>query len=418
MSLHHNPSPSNPPSSDKTQVAPKEIEGPDLSSPPPVLESPEQQEAASIKFPPLPELRKKELLDAIVSNPDDDAPRMAFAEFLHEQGRRVWASFIRDSITLTELDPHTHEYRALAKRCARLSNINSHRMFPGTMVLSYTEELDVRDERGFAKIVTLDPTILGKISNEELQQVLTQPVVTDLEFEYMPAGKKMEEVLALAPNLRRLLFNVDSAHAPSLYKSLEGTHPNIQEIVLRSRAVLSSNDIIALSNFAPQLRSLEVESTKFGSGSLCEAAVAPFSKLEQLTLFRPKFRSNSELTFLSELTPGIRSLTLSGIELHPLSFGYGYSNPKQLEALEVLRLEKITGLSAPVMERFGRIAPRVSELFLDQADIEPRFFVELVGAGLFPALRNLYMPCSVHMSELDITALPGVFPKADIHYFA
>jgi uncharacterized protein (TIGR02996 family) len=56
------------------------------------------------------------LVAAIAANPDDDAPRLAFADWLEERGDAARADFVRDQVRLDRTPPGTDEHRQLFRR--------------------------------------------------------------------------------------------------------------------------------------------------------------------------------------------------------------------------------------------------------------------------------------------------------------
>jgi uncharacterized protein (TIGR02996 family) len=56
------------------------------------------------------------LVAAIAANPDDDAPRLAFADWLEERGDAARAGFVRDQVLLDRTPPGSDEYRQLHRR--------------------------------------------------------------------------------------------------------------------------------------------------------------------------------------------------------------------------------------------------------------------------------------------------------------
>jgi uncharacterized protein (TIGR02996 family) len=58
-------------------------------------------------------------LAAICAAPDDDTPRLAFADYLEESGRGVRAAFVRDQIALAKLDEADPRYPELLARTRR-----------------------------------------------------------------------------------------------------------------------------------------------------------------------------------------------------------------------------------------------------------------------------------------------------------
>src|SRR5436189_132727 len=62
----------------------------------------------------------KDFLDAIIANPDDDARRLVYADWLEEHGDTARAEFIRVQCALARLSPLADEAPALRRREAEL----------------------------------------------------------------------------------------------------------------------------------------------------------------------------------------------------------------------------------------------------------------------------------------------------------
>jgi uncharacterized protein (TIGR02996 family) len=55
------------------------------------------------------------LLEAVFSNPADDAPRLVYADWLDEHGEPAQAAFIRAQVALAKTEPETHEHDRAAE---------------------------------------------------------------------------------------------------------------------------------------------------------------------------------------------------------------------------------------------------------------------------------------------------------------
>ena len=60
------------------------------------------------------------LLSAIIAHPDEDTPRLAYADWLDEHGQPERAEFIRFQIERAALDPQSERHRVCADREAEL----------------------------------------------------------------------------------------------------------------------------------------------------------------------------------------------------------------------------------------------------------------------------------------------------------
>src|SRR5262249_62177187 len=68
-------------------------------------------------------MREREaLLAAVCENPDDDAPRLVFADWCEEHGESERAEFIRGQLRLAAMDRNDPEREALDRRSSELWN--------------------------------------------------------------------------------------------------------------------------------------------------------------------------------------------------------------------------------------------------------------------------------------------------------
>jgi uncharacterized protein (TIGR02996 family) len=67
---------------------------------------------------------REAFIAAIVANPQEDAPRLVFADWLEENGEAARAGFIRDQIRLARLRPSTDEYKQLFRKTAETLKAN------------------------------------------------------------------------------------------------------------------------------------------------------------------------------------------------------------------------------------------------------------------------------------------------------
>jgi uncharacterized protein (TIGR02996 family) len=94
-------------------------------------------------------------LRAIVANPDDDAPRLIYADWLDERGDAERAEFIRLQCSLaTEQTKHSPVLLALESRAEDLRARHESEWTPS--VASLSRSLRVHFRRGFVETVTLE----------------------------------------------------------------------------------------------------------------------------------------------------------------------------------------------------------------------------------------------------------------------
>jgi uncharacterized protein (TIGR02996 family) len=61
-------------------------------------------------------MNEKAFLEAVLANPDDDAPRLIFADWLEERGQAARAEFIRLQIRLAQTPEHDRFYQEIYPR--------------------------------------------------------------------------------------------------------------------------------------------------------------------------------------------------------------------------------------------------------------------------------------------------------------
>lgn len=101
-------------------------------------------------------IEERAFLYRIISDPDNDAPRLIYADWLEEHGRDDRAELIRLQIKLTELDPDDKEYERIELRCNELIDLNREEwqgFTPDKSISNYNKSLVF--ERGFVKEVTV-----------------------------------------------------------------------------------------------------------------------------------------------------------------------------------------------------------------------------------------------------------------------
>lgn len=102
---------------------------------------------------PIPD-EQAALLAAIVAEPDADAPRLVYADWLQEHGDEEQAGFIRDSIKLSLMKPKGKTWKALRKRLRELADQRRPDWY-GPLGINDTITID-RYHRGFPFRVTFE----------------------------------------------------------------------------------------------------------------------------------------------------------------------------------------------------------------------------------------------------------------------
>src|SRR5688500_7506010 len=74
---------------------------------------------------------REALLRAIIETPDDDAPRLVYADWLDEHGQPDQAEFIRLQCERNRHPQSDDHWKELGARCAQLLSANGHRWMRG-----------------------------------------------------------------------------------------------------------------------------------------------------------------------------------------------------------------------------------------------------------------------------------------------
>jgi uncharacterized protein (TIGR02996 family) len=95
------------------------------------------------------------LLRAIVAAPDDDTPRLVYADWLQENDDATQGEFIRESIALARMKPRAKKRKALAHRLREVARTNGPQWLAA---IGVAEATDVTYVRGFPDRVTFEST--------------------------------------------------------------------------------------------------------------------------------------------------------------------------------------------------------------------------------------------------------------------
>ncbi|MBA4068021.1 MAG: hypothetical protein C0501_30815 [Isosphaera sp.] len=133
---------------------------------------------------------------AVLADPDDDTPRLVYADWLDEHDQPDRAAFIRDQVEAVRADPFGPQARAAADRAARL--LDAHRLRWYRPLRGVTR---VRFERGFVGHLEVEPD--GFVP--EAASVFAAEPVQALRLYRSPAGvgPPVDPVFAL-PELSRV----------------------------------------------------------------------------------------------------------------------------------------------------------------------------------------------------------------------
>src|SRR5262245_55658876 len=133
------------------------------------------------KLKPIPD-EQAALLTAIIAHPDDDAPRLVYADWLQEHGNEEQAQYIRDAIQLARMGPKGRGRKRLEKRVAEAEERGEEwaqavgvtegqptyrRGFPAYVYYPYTPEF-FREADALFRFVPLRSLAIASSGGEEL----------------------------------------------------------------------------------------------------------------------------------------------------------------------------------------------------------------------------------------------------------
>ncbi len=230
-------------------------------------------------------LDREPFLRAIFANPDDDLPRLVFADWLDEHGDQDWAELIRIQCELTHTLTSLARLKYLSAREAELTghlgpwpdqNQWPVRGFPARSVISAESNL-LRDPLHFRSVAceqcpwwygaTKFTLSLGCVREAaEVQTLLTSPV-TEHVTEFVLAGREVEvnytpvpeylEVFPDPPESSYPYYRMESAIKPSMINVLIHTRESQRITVLDLRNNNLDNDALRTLAKSPHLNRLQ-----------------------------------------------------------------------------------------------------------------------------------------------------------------
>lgn len=263
-----------------------------------------------------------EYIRAIVVAPDDDAPRLAYADWLDAHGRSERAEFIRVQIELAR-SPHHPEQALLQARQADLLKSHERSWAPNNSLALFFEW-----RRGF--VTVLHPCARGVFGGEDSLKILTEfPLAEELEFGFCMTDAEFH-FMPLLPNLRSFGIGGNvrvtdvSIRRIGNWQTLHKLRMNGDQITDASLSYL-----VGLA----ELRELDLSYTAITDSGLSH--LAALTSLESLDVSETRITGQG----LSELTrlPQLRKLNLS----NTLYWNHGLSELVECRSLEELRLGSI-----------------------------------------------------------------------------
>jgi uncharacterized protein (TIGR02996 family) len=397
------------------------IEFEDPDAPAPQSQQPPDPAPAPPSAPPpvvrMPSAREKELLAAVVASPDDDAPRLAYADFLAANGSPERAEFIRLQCEEARLEPGPKRNELYA-RSSKLLKGNEHAWSGLPEALMEARSLSYR--RGFVEEI-YDP----RNPHEFFQrgaELLGMAPIRSVYFGF--GGSSHSDSLARLPEFRRLrAFRVFHAGVAWLERFLASEHlGQLEELSLDACSLSGAGlEKLARSTSLTALKRLGLSNNHLRPEDAAVLAAAPLlGQLRELRLpqnpLQPEgiqFLADSEhvgqlqrleLHFCKVGAPGVKALARSPrlAELENLDIGFNSVGKTGVEALTKSKhLPKLTTLGladsrldAKAIEALARspLASRLVHLNLQQnklGDAAVRAFLEPESWGRLRSL-NLF----------------------------
>lgn len=289
------------------------------------------------------------LIAAIAANPEEDAPRLAFADWIEEQGDATRAGFIRDQVRLAQMQPGSEEAKAVFRRTAETLKANlpawiqdacdafgqpvkwwpirsrgpvlalrvGHETPAGSVYIPPVGMPAIRFERGFLEAPEIIPYRLGNgqavrrlLAAEPISRVLFRALKPEFAPEWSVPELKRIQVLSLFGPL-----SSDSAH--SLF--IKSDWNALRRLALQ----MTGNEALAVICSAPLAKHLDALAVDWNASELAPLARYPLE--EQLQEFHlipsggPATRddTNRKLEWLNALPfrPTLKKLILAGCQL-------------------------------------------------------------------------------------------------------
>jgi uncharacterized protein (TIGR02996 family) len=316
---------------------------------------------AKKKLPP----DERAFLDSIAADPEDDAPRLVFADWLDDHGLAHRAEFVRLQCRLARMEEDDHERLDLELREADLLFVYGKQW--AVMPRSTAEALSRQFRRGFPDYLSLKAADFLKRG----RTLFAAAPITDLGLWYL--GGKAAQVAA-SPLLGRLraLRLYESGLTPAGLRIL-GASPHLGGVrELTTDLALTVEHARALSGWPalPRLRRLELRAEARGLATL--AGPGQLAGLRRFEFVGPA--RAAEFGGLRAAAPELTHLHLAGLSI----------TPELLEALAgqpaLTSLSLKGGVPADALAD-AAITGRLTSLRLESVQLSPPALAALSRGG-------------------------------------
>jgi uncharacterized protein (TIGR02996 family) len=319
-------------------------------------------------------------LDDIAAHPDDDAPRLIYADWLQDNGDPHRAEFIRLQCRLATLDEHDPERLLLEERQADLRLVYEQEWSESLPALIRNAH---SFRRGFVEWVYLTATqFLSKGSD-----LFTVAPVREV---YLNTFRRKVAKLASSPHLAHVsaLDLSDDLLTADEWKTLAAS-PYLNGLEALT-VPLDSEGVRALATWPhlPRLRRLDVHGQAVTVDDLAELARVPLPALTELRLGNVAI-SAANLRLLSESAPNLTDLELWYCDVLP-DAGTALESAETFPALTSLAMNgpRVAPEAAQALGR-SPLAARLESLDLNWVPPGMMALLELARAGRRCRLRRL-----------------------------
>jgi uncharacterized protein (TIGR02996 family) len=341
-------------------------------------------------------------LDMIREHPDDDGPRLVFADWLEEHGDTARAEFIRVQCEAAGLPRHHPRRELLRQRAAVLREAHGRAWFPETADWNHGRDFALR--RGFLDMVRLDrERVVAKV-----EACLRRWPVTELQISDVGADVTMQAIQA--PWLARLR-TIETHRAGLTAKELVRLGANPAVAGLRCLRIgensLGDAGAVAVAG-GPSLAGLlelDMRHNHLGSAGVRALAASPtLTALRSLNLCGNTHSIDDVIGLLeSPRLPALTELSLWNTQLHDGAVEKLARCPglARLRALD-LNNNPITGAALAALAKSPHAAT-LQTLSLAYNRFTPAAVRPLLVSACLPALAevNLYQNGSIEGTAAD-----------------
>ena len=277
-----------------------------------------------------------DFLQAILANPEEDAPRLIFADWLEEQGQSDRAEFIRGQCELAQLTEEHPRYKLLAAQMETLRAGHETEWLP-----SFLSKVPYRWERGFVSCLWTSPRIFLAIA----PKLFIWEPVQHLQFT-IDSDKR-------ADHAQLVKCMADLGHSPWLEKIRT---LNLYDIPIGDRGleVLLTHGVPRLQN----LRTLYLFCAELTNASVGSLVAARLPACTTLSLDLNRFTDEGVIRFAKELDwPALTKLHLC---FNNFQAAGAEALVKATRLAHVMLDLRCNRLSDSAKERLKRYAPRVT----------------------------------------------------------